>query len=33
MNSDDFLEHYGVKGMQWGIRRNKVQRMAGKQKP
>ena len=28
--SDTFLEHYGVKGMKWGVRRNKVQRMAGK---
>lgn len=21
MNSEEFLEHYGVKGMQWGVRR------------
>jgi hypothetical protein len=22
---DDFLEHYGVKGMQWGVRRTRAQ--------
>lgn len=22
---DDFLEHFGVKGMHWGVRRNRVQ--------
>ena len=28
--TDEVLVHYGVKGMQWGVRRSKVERMASK---
>lgn len=27
---EDFLAHYGIKGMRWGVRRNKTQRRAAK---
>ena len=28
MNTEEFLEHYGVKGMKWGVRKSRAQRRA-----
>lgn len=27
---DEFLEHFGAKGMKWGVRKNKAERSAGR---
>lgn len=32
MNSEEFLSHYGVKGMRWGVRKSKAQRQASARK-
>ena len=28
LNYDDYLEHYGVKGMKWGVKKSKADRKA-----
>jgi len=28
INTDDFLEHYGVKGMRWGVRKQQAKRVS-----
>lgn len=32
-NTDDFLEHYGVKGMRWGVRKDRGSRMGSSAEP